>query len=354
MVERSKGMTAFSWLDGNPVHFLTTADGTATTQVPRRVGRQRTNVTAPIAIKKYNHGMQAVDRHDQLRAKFSLSKRHLFKKYYVKLALGLMDMAIVNANIHWNLVNPHSHDSQNDFINTLAEQLIGTQWQQHDGSVLANDAPDIFDSLNEGDNTSDFEEEGYELLNADQHIAGSVCNPRAVKQLLVGHLSKKKGLGCQVCNFEGRGEGIVGSVVVCLKHRIRCCTQTREQPNLKKLDGSYVTDYGWMPQQKNMSCWEKAHSFYIPKGLFRDNVGHISPDDFIMDNLTNLRYQCIRVGCDLNKRKRAALGNAMKKRGNKKRKMAETTTTTTDELTLAEVSVPTPVEIPHLGKEQQE
>jgi hypothetical protein len=85
-------------------------------------------------IKNYNPGMQAVDRHDQLRAKFSLSKRHLFKKYYVKLALGLMDMAIVNANIPWKLVNPQLCDSQNEnsrhdfFINTLAEQLIGTRW----------------------------------------------------------------------------------------------------------------------------------------------------------------------------------------------------------------------------------
>ena len=60
---------------GNPVHFLTTADGTSTSAVNRRVGRERISVRAPIGIKNYNKGMQAVDRHDQLRERFSFKNR---------------------------------------------------------------------------------------------------------------------------------------------------------------------------------------------------------------------------------------------------------------------------------------
>jgi hypothetical protein len=48
-----------------------------------------------------------------------------------------------------------------------------------------------------------------------------------------------------------------------------------------------------------MSCWEKAHEFYIPKGLFKDDVD---------GKLENDKFQCIRVGSDLNKRRKEALG----------------------------------------------
>ena len=62
-------------------------------------------VKAPVGIKKYNNNMHAVDRHDQLRETFSLAKRHGFKKYYQKVAMGLLDMAAVNAWLHFKLVH---------------------------------------------------------------------------------------------------------------------------------------------------------------------------------------------------------------------------------------------------------
>jgi hypothetical protein len=45
MMEHEKGISAFGWLDGNPVHFLTMADGTDMTSVSRRVGRERKRVS---------------------------------------------------------------------------------------------------------------------------------------------------------------------------------------------------------------------------------------------------------------------------------------------------------------------
>jgi hypothetical protein len=99
------GIACYGWIDGNPVHFVTTADGTVVNEVTRKIGRVRKKVCAPICIKRYNKSMQAVDRHDQSRQTFSLASRHDFKKYYVKIILGLMDMALVNAYIHYKLVH---------------------------------------------------------------------------------------------------------------------------------------------------------------------------------------------------------------------------------------------------------
>ena len=53
MIERRKRIAAFGWLDGNPVHFITTADGNAATTVYRRVGRERRQIEAP--VKKLQH-----------------------------------------------------------------------------------------------------------------------------------------------------------------------------------------------------------------------------------------------------------------------------------------------------------
>jgi hypothetical protein len=33
--------------------------------------------------------------------------------------------------------------------------------------------------------------------------------------------------------------------------------------------GEEISDYSWMARDDTMSCWEKAHRFYIPKGLFK-------------------------------------------------------------------------------------
>ena len=53
-------------IDGNPVYFLTLADGavTSTTVSWRIVGRQK--VRALVAIRQYNNNMHVVDWHDQL------------------------------------------------------------------------------------------------------------------------------------------------------------------------------------------------------------------------------------------------------------------------------------------------
>jgi hypothetical protein len=104
-VNKENNLVAIGWIDGNPVHMITTADGTEISQVKRRIQQEQKYQSAPIAVQKYNHGMQAVDRFDQLMSLYSLAKCHAFKKWYLKLTMALLDVAMVNAEIHYFLVN---------------------------------------------------------------------------------------------------------------------------------------------------------------------------------------------------------------------------------------------------------
>jgi hypothetical protein len=73
-------MQALGWNDNNPVHMLSTADAaTPWMHVVRQRGSTKLQIPSPVAIPKYNNGMQGVDRHDQLRSRFALAYRHGFK-----------------------------------------------------------------------------------------------------------------------------------------------------------------------------------------------------------------------------------------------------------------------------------
>ena len=101
---------------------LTTADGTAVSCVFRQVGRKRVPVKAPLAVPRYNKTMQAVDRVDQLMRLFALTKTHKLKKWYRQFMLSLIDMAIVNADIHYHLKNPEEKKKK------ASVQIYGTAW----------------------------------------------------------------------------------------------------------------------------------------------------------------------------------------------------------------------------------
>jgi hypothetical protein len=58
-------MMTLGWTDKNPVHFVSTADGSeARTTVQRQRTKLLTTVSCPTAIPTYNKNMQWVDRHD--------------------------------------------------------------------------------------------------------------------------------------------------------------------------------------------------------------------------------------------------------------------------------------------------
>ena len=99
------------------------------------MGKKVEKLRAPVlAIKWYNQNMHAVDRHNQLRETYSLLKRHGFKKYYHKVAMGLFDMAPVNAWLHFKLVHKdlcRNKSARYDFMmNNLAGNLLKTKWNE--------------------------------------------------------------------------------------------------------------------------------------------------------------------------------------------------------------------------------
>jgi len=71
--------------------------------------------------------MGGVDRHDRLQSIFSLGKQHKFKKYYVKLMLFLVDIALTNAWIYYQMANDQVGEKAGDradFYIRIASDMI--------------------------------------------------------------------------------------------------------------------------------------------------------------------------------------------------------------------------------------
>ena len=81
------------------------------------------------------------------------------------------------------------------------------------------------------------------------------CSPTAVQKIMGGDQNKRKGFGCQVCFFKGRGQGRVSNVVVCLRHRLRLCTLAHPTKKLFDAKKKAMTDYSWGAPSEYLSCW---------------------------------------------------------------------------------------------------
>ena len=80
-----------------------------------------------------------------------------------------------------------------------------------------------------------------------------------------------------------------------------------------KKDGDEITDYSWMAPNHSMSCWEKAHSFYIPRGIFKKaSAREVNQDWWGKDKL---RFVNIAVSSDAYNAKRVAFDLSVIKRG---------------------------------------
>ena len=240
------GMVAMGWVDGNPVHFLTTADGTESSVVRRRVQSEVQVLHAPIAIKHYNHGMQGVDRFDQLVALYSLAKNHCFKKYYNKLAMGLLDFALTNAEIHYFMANPEEKKKRNHrylFRVGLCRAMYETDWDDHfeEGTpVFQNKSQSIEETTEDGTapckaikqgNVGGFSMAPSFLLTSPASDVFNMCQPISVAAFLKRNNDRGKGLSyggihCQICLFEGRSR-LTNTVVLCA-HGVRCCSISRK------------------------------------------------------------------------------------------------------------------------------
>ena len=304
MVYIDNGLVAHGWCEGNPVHLLSSADECAVSSVSQRVNSKRTVVSAPSALGRYNQHMHTVDRHDQLHQLLLLSSRHGFKKYYIKIMLGIVDMALVNAFILYKITDPtkcESSTAQYEFMDAVGDAMLSNDWDNFSISNLgsANDA--IFEELIEKDAGQHAESAGRRKdLAYGRNTDCDECVHKSVSGMLAKR-SQKKGFACQICRFEGRGDSILKDVCWCWKHAIRCCSVARSNKELTKVDGTPMTDYTWCCNDEAMTCWRKAHCFYIPNGLF-DDV-HVP-----QQNLLEPRFQHVRLGSVLYQKKRSAVG----------------------------------------------
>ena len=104
-------LSCYAWNDKNPVHLLSSADGTDIDVTQRRSKSEKIDVLCPSAIKRYNLGMQGVDQFNKLLTLFSLANLK-FNKYYKKIAMVLLDFGLTNAFIHYKLANKGTLDKK--------------------------------------------------------------------------------------------------------------------------------------------------------------------------------------------------------------------------------------------------
>jgi hypothetical protein len=121
-------LIAASWVDANVVNIVSNADESTFVAVERRIKQNKVAFKAPKCVHEYNSGMQGVDRLDQLRARFSISDGHSFKKWHLKLAMAFIDIARCNAFVTRKLAlgeeGEKSRDLHREFMIELTSQLL--------------------------------------------------------------------------------------------------------------------------------------------------------------------------------------------------------------------------------------
>ena len=279
---------------------------------------------APEVVANYNKGMDGVDRHDQYRQLFSLCKTHGFKKYYVKLALALFDMAIVNAVLHFKLRWKDSEDtskskmSRADFMQEIATKLMSqdSAWAKEDSDVATDPFELHSPSQSQGQHAIN-EASCNPVCIETRNLHQKGCRIEAIQKYAstLDYFMRR----CQICDYEQRGKKRVANVLVCLTHGIKACGIVRpplseeKRKLLVRGTDDPVTDFSWMcDDNAELTCMEKFHSFYLPRQLFKPKAITIVPNKKTM-------FATIRMTSDIYKRRQVALGLRLGKRGRKKR-----------------------------------
>eukprot|EP00978_Attheya_sp_CCMP212_P002546 scaffold5157_cov34-Attheya_sp.AAC.2 len=293
-VALKENMSIFGWNDGCGVHMLSTADGTKMGSVQHQIGSVSQTVQAPLVVPRYNNGMQGVDRHDQLRNLFALSKRHQFQKYYMTLIMGLIDFALVNANIHYHMVHPvlkKSNEHRAVFMESLCLGLRSANWRQLQEAHYRGMGASVGEQTvyEDGPQHSHVRrmlglEKPEEILNPNaedllcRHVSSPRCNPRACTDIV----SLTKALrACQVCSYEGRDRRVT-DVTYCYKHASRTCVlvhpDSKTLPSLRLgpraaaiLVPTGMDHSSWLCPYRQLTCWEKIHQYYMKHDLFTIN-----------------------------------------------------------------------------------
>ena len=243
-----------SWLDACVVNCISNADSSEVGEVKRKVGSELLTFKAPVIISEYNKRMQGVDRLDQLRARFSICDGHSFKKWYKKLAMGIIDLARVNAYQSRLLVVPDlkfGRDPHRTFISQLAADLIKGNWKK---------APVLHAGIR--DNDSDSESETPPTTSTPRYQNANIatlneCNVMA-SSILFPNQSKKRKRQCVVCRWEQSEVIYYGDTTWDMTHKVSLCTilRTTTLP---------VVPRDSICNEEGLTCWEKYHIHYLAK-----------------------------------------------------------------------------------------
>jgi hypothetical protein len=277
--------------------------------------------------------MGGVDKHDKLRSTFALGKHHKFKKYYVKLMLLLVDIALTNSWIYYKMVNPDStngSESRADFFLTLAKEMVRTDvdWVS---KYKVNQSPEKQDGTDDDEELSSEDGYSHDSLFLPQRqrqlnyttegvdvvlraVMTDQCNPCSFDRLPI--VINKRSHACQICNYELRKPKWKG-VVMCTNHGVRLCTaiipsRQKSMPKLYKLDGTLVTDFSWTCDMDAL-CWSKFHDFYFPRGLFTGKQINL--------NEKTIKFAGIVYSSELYQQKYKALGIAVQPTSVRKKMM---------------------------------
>ena len=79
--------------------------------------------------------------------------------------------------------------------------------------------------------------------------------------------------------------------------------------------GVEIDDYTWRAPIDTMTCWDKAHKFYLPRGLFKIRNSPPLVADTLLNS--NVDFAHIAIGSDLYKRKNKVMGLQEVQRGQK-------------------------------------
>ena len=320
-VNVDNSLVALGWIDNKVVNFISTADTTDIASVERRVKNEKVEVPAPEVVKNYNKYMGGVDKHDKLRSTFALGKHHKFKKYYVKLMLFLMDIAMTNSWIYYKLENPDKckkSESRADYFLSVAEHLVrpGFDWAtKYKVTPAVVEQEFGQEHFPRGQNVDSLETNN--MADMERAVTENKCEFVDFDSLPFD--LKKRSKTCQICNYEMRKPKWKG-VVMCLNHGVRLCSAVSAARcdstlTLYQKNGNPVTDFSWTCSSKT-SCWNKFHDYYYPKGLYSKKEINVSD--------ATIKFGNVLYSSELYQKKYKALGIEVgKQNGQRKSCMAK-------------------------------
>ena len=155
-----------------------------------------------------------------------------------------------------------------DEINRLLDTEVEESTEEEE---FSNNEDDDTESVQSRE-SDEAEEEGED--EDEDEVVGEFCQEcwPVVPDTFAGRSLSAKGRCCQICLFEGRGVNQM-NVVTCKAHRVRVCADVilKPSPMVEWLIRRYKLkpeQLKWFCPNKDLTCWEKLHQYYIPLGLF--------------------------------------------------------------------------------------